>query len=105
MTSPITVNVVFVIVPPEMVNPLLSAEGETPLIILLVNDSLPVKVAIVPDIGNVIFVLPVVLIVVELLPVVIIFPAVNKFPPNDIVFPPILFTIGDTAVPPKSPVN
>ena len=48
-----------------MVKPLLSAVGVTPLIILLVNDSFPVKVAIVPDIGNVILVLPIELIVVE----------------------------------------
>ncbi len=64
LTSPITVKVVFVFVPPAMVKPFASAVGVTPLIILFVKLSVPVKVAIVPDVGKVIFVTPVVVKVV-----------------------------------------
>ena len=64
VTSPTTVNVVFVVVPPAMLNPFANAVGLTPLIVLFVNDSVPLIVAIVPVVGNVIFVLPIVFIVV-----------------------------------------
>ena len=68
VTSPMTVKVVFVLVPPAMVNPLESAVGVTPLIILFVKLSLPVKVAKVPVSGNVKLVLPVAIKVVLKLP-------------------------------------
>jgi hypothetical protein len=64
VTSPITVNVVFVFVPPAMVNPFANAVGLTPLIVLLVSDSIPLIVANVPVVGKVIFVLPFVVNVV-----------------------------------------
>jgi hypothetical protein len=47
-----------------MVKPFANAVGLTPLIVLLVSDSVPVIVANVPVIGNVIFVLPLVVNVV-----------------------------------------
>ena len=47
-----------------MVNPFANAVGLTPLIVLFVSDSVPLKVAIVPVVGNVIFVLPLVVNVV-----------------------------------------
>jgi hypothetical protein len=55
---------VFVVVPPAMVNPFAKAVGLTPLIVLFVNDSVPLIVAMVPVVGNVILVLPIVLMVV-----------------------------------------
>ena len=51
--------------PPAIVKPLANAFGLTPLMVLLVNVSVPLKVAIVPVVGNTILVLPVVLMVVE----------------------------------------
>ena len=68
VTSPTTVKVVFVLVPPAIVNPVASAVGVTPLIILFVKLSLPVKVAKVPVSGNVKLVLPVAIKVVLKLP-------------------------------------
>ena len=59
-----TVNVVFVIVPPAIVNPLANVVGTIPFIVLFVSNSVPLKVAMVPLVGNVIFVLPVDVIVV-----------------------------------------
>jgi hypothetical protein len=47
-----------------MVNPFANAVGLTPLIVLFVSDSVPLNVAIVPLVGNVIFVLSVAVIVV-----------------------------------------
>ena len=47
-----------------MVNPFANAVGLTPLIVLLVSVSVPLNVAIVPLVGNVIFVLPLVFSVV-----------------------------------------
>ena len=64
VTSPITVNVVFVLVPPAMLNPFANAVGLTPLIVLFEKSSVPLMVAMVPVVGNVIFVLPIVFIVV-----------------------------------------
>jgi hypothetical protein len=64
VTSPCTVNVVFVFVPPAIVNPFANAVGLTPLMVLFVSDSVPLKVAMVPLVGNVIFVLSVVVKVV-----------------------------------------
>ena len=58
VTSPTTVNVVLVIVPPAIVNPFAMEVGVTPLIVLFVNDSVPDNVAKVPEVGNVIFVDP-----------------------------------------------
>ena len=99
VTSPTTVNVVFVLVPPAMVKPFANAVGLTPLMVLFVRVSVPLKVAMVPLVGNVIFVFAVVFSVVVLLP------AVLKSPANEIDLPPILLTKGDSAFPPKSPVN
>ena len=65
VTSPITVKVVFVFVPPDTLNPFANAVGVTPLIVLFVSVSVPLKVAIVPLVGSVIVVLSVVVIVVE----------------------------------------
>ena len=59
-----TVNVVFVIVPPAIVNPLANVVGLIPFIVLFESNSVPLKVAMVPLVGNVIFVLPVDVIVV-----------------------------------------
>ena len=99
VTSPTTVNVVFVLVPPAMVKPFANAVGLTPLMVLFVRVSVPLKVAMVPLVGNVIFVFAVVF------SVVVLFPAVLKSPANEIDLPPILLTKGDSAFPPKSPVN
>ena len=64
VTSPTTVNVVFVIVPPAIENPVARAVGLTPLIVLFVSVSVPANVAIVPLVGSVTFVMPVVVMVV-----------------------------------------
>ncbi len=64
VTSPITVNVVFVMVPPAIVKPLDWTVGIIPFIVLLVSVSVPLNVASVPLVGNVIFVLSVVVRVV-----------------------------------------
>ena len=45
VTSPITVTVVLVIVPPAILNPFANEVGVTPLIVLLVKDSVLDKVA------------------------------------------------------------
>ena len=88
-----------------MLKPDASVEGNTPLIILLVSDSVPLNVAIVPLVGRVMFVLSVDVMVVVKLPAVVKLPDVVKAPPKTIAFPPILFTNGDPALPPKSPVS
>ena len=59
VTSPITVNVVFVMVPPAIVKPLDWTVGLIPLIVLLVRVSVPLKVAKVPLVGSVRLVLSV----------------------------------------------
>ena len=64
VTSPITVKVVLVFVPPAIVNPVANAVGVNPLIVLFVKDSVPDNVAIVPEVGKVIFVFPIVAILV-----------------------------------------
>ena len=64
VTSPITVNVVLVMVPPAIVKPLDCTAGLIPLMVLFVRVSVPLNVAIVPLVGSVIFVLSVVVIVV-----------------------------------------
>jgi hypothetical protein len=64
VTSPTTVNVVFVLVPPAIENPVARAVGLTPLMVLLVSVSVPLNVASVPLVGHVTFVLSVVVIVV-----------------------------------------
>ena len=68
-------------------------EGDT--IVLLVNDSVPAKVAIVPVVGRVIFVAPVLVKVVLKLPAVVKSLAVKTLPPKVIVLPILL-----TPVPP-----
>ena len=65
VTSPTTVKVVLVFVPPDTLKPFAKEVGVIPFILLFVRDSVPLKVAIVPLVGNVIFVLSVVVIVVE----------------------------------------
>ena len=65
MTLPNTVNVVFVLVPPDTLNPFSNAVGVIPFMVLFVSVSVPLNVAIVPLVGSVTFVLPVVVIVVE----------------------------------------
>ena len=52
------------LVPPAIENPLARAVGLIPLIDLLVSVSVPLNVAIVPLVGNVTLVLPVVVMVV-----------------------------------------
>ena len=71
--------------------------GDT--IVLFVKDSVPVKVAIVPVVGNVIFVSPTLVNVVLKLPAVVNAFAVVILPPNVIVFPEL-----STPVPPYCPV-
>ena len=88
-----------------MLKPDANVEGITPLIILLVSDSVPLNVAIVPLVGRVMFVLSVDVMVVVKLPAVVKLPDVVKAPPKIIGLPPILFTKGDAADPPKSPAN
>ena len=51
-------------VPPAMLNPFANAVGLTPLTVLLVSDSVPLNVAMVPLVGRVTFVLPIVVKVV-----------------------------------------
>ena len=51
-------------VPPLILNPIFCSAGLTPLIVLLVSDSVPLNVAMVPLVGNVTAVLPVVVMVV-----------------------------------------
>ena len=70
--------------------------GET--IVLFVNDSVPAKVAIVPVVGKVIFVTPVVVNVVLKLPAVVKSLAVKTLPPKVIVLPELF-----TPVPPNCP--
>ena len=89
VTFPITVNVVLVIVPPAIVNPFSNAEGLTPLMVLFVRDSVPLKVAMVPVVGKIILLFAVVVIVKSPIPFVII------LLPNVIVLPLLL-----TPVPP-----
>lgn len=64
VTSPITVNVVFVMVPPAIVKPLDWTDGLIPFMVLLVSVSVPLKVAKVPLVGSVRLVLSVVVKVV-----------------------------------------
>ena len=64
VTSPITVNVVLVLVPPAIEKPVARAVGITPLIVLLVSVSVPLNVANVPLVGRVTFVLSVAVMVV-----------------------------------------
>ena len=104
VTSPTTVNVVFVLVPPAIENPFASAVGLMPLIVLFVSVSVPLKVAIVPLVGSVTFVLPVVVIVVVKLPDVIKLPAVVNAPPKTTGLPPKLFTVA-VAVTSDVPLN
>ena len=68
---PETVNVVLVLVPPAIVKPAVSAVGVNPLIVLFVNVSVPANVAIVPVVGKVTLLEPVVfnVTVFEILPV------------------------------------
>ena len=100
-----TVKVVFVLVPPAIVNPVAKAVGVIPLIVLFVKLSVPAKVAMVPVKGNVIFVLPVAVKVVLKLPATVKSFAVNKLPPKLIGLPPIFEMVGKSAVPLKSPAN
>ena len=88
-----------------MVNPFANAVGVIPLIILLVSDSVPDNVAIVPVVGKVILVTPVLVNVVLKLPAVEKSEAVVNPPPNVTAVPPIFETNGDVAVPVKSPAN
>jgi len=92
-------------VPPAIVKPFANDVGVTPLIVLLVNASVPAIVAKVPVVGKVTFVVPIAVNVVVKVPAVVNPPAVVKSPPNEIGLPPILLTVGAPAVPPKSPVN
>jgi hypothetical protein len=96
---------VLVFVPPEILNPVANEVGVTPLMVLLVKVSVPDKVAIVPVVGNVTFVTPVLVNVVLKLPAVVKSEAVVNAPPNVTAFPPIFETNGAAAVPAKSPVN
>ena len=59
-----TVNFADLTVPPVTLNPIFKDSGFTPLTVLLVSDSVPANVAIVPLVGSVTFVMPVVVIVV-----------------------------------------
>ena len=84
------------IVPPAIENPVANDVGCKPLIVLLVNCSLPVKVVNVPVVGKTKSVVPVVFNVMSeafntVVPVVIKAPPVFIFPPNVMVFP-VLFT-------------
>ena len=67
-------------------------------IVLLVNVSVPAKVAMVPVVGKVILVAPVLVNVVLKLPAVVKSLAVKIFPPRFIVLVPLF-----TPVPPKVP--
>ena len=78
-----------------MLNPVEAAVKVTPLIILLVKDSVPAKVAIVPVVGKVILVMPVLVRVVLKLPTVIKLLAVTILPPKVMVLLPL-----STPVPP-----
>ena len=64
VTSVNTVNVFLLTVPPVKLNPSVNEEGVSPLMVLLVSDSVPLKVAMVPLVGSVILVLSVVVMVV-----------------------------------------
>ena len=99
VTSPTTVKVVLVLVPPAIEKPVARAVGLIPLIVLFVSVSVPLKVAKVPLVGRVTLVMSVVVMVVVKLPDVV------NAPPNVIDFPPILLTNGDSAEPARSPVN
>ena len=68
-----------------------SIDGDT--IVLLVKVSVPAKVAIVPVVGNIIFVTPVLVKVVLKLPAVVKSLAVNRFPPKVIVLLPLLIPV------------
>ena len=75
------------------------------MIVLFVKDSVPDKVANVPEVGKVTFVTPVLVNVVLKLPDVEKSEAVVNPPPNVTAFPPTFETNGAAAVPAKSPVN
>ena len=94
VASLIKFNVLFV-APPAIVNPVLAAASVTPLITLFVSDSVPAIVAIVPDVGKVILVIPVLVSVVLKLPTVAKSAAVKIFPPSVMVLFPLF-----TPVPP-----
>ena len=82
------------VVPPLIVNPVACAASVRPLMVLLVIDSVPDKVASVPDVGNVTFVEADVEVNVNLLP------EVTKSPPNVMVLVPLF-----TPVPPCAEDN
>jgi len=65
VTSVNTVNVFESIVPPVKLNPFVNVEGVIPLIVLFVSVYVPLNVAMVPLVGMVTFVFPVVIMVVE----------------------------------------
>ena len=76
---------VFDEVPPDKVNPLATAVGVRPLIVLFVKASVPAKVAIVPVVGKVTSVSPILVNVVLKLPAVVKLLAVHILPPKVIV--------------------
>ena len=100
VTSPITVKVVEVDVPPAILNPFAKASGLTPLTVLFIKASSPAIVDNIPAVGRVTSVTLVVLIVVELVPANVTSLEVSKLPPSLMVLKPL-----SVPVPPKLGAN
>ena len=90
---------VFEFVPPVTENPVEAADKLSPFRVLLVNDSVPANVAMVPEVGKITFVTPALVNVVLKLPDVVKLFAVTMLPPKVIVLFPLLIP-----VPPYVPV-